>query len=635
MFRQYRPGFALLTALICAGLVTDVEASEPTDDPLDTPRLQLEIGETSGVDDADQWRTQLCNRLHQRLPGQCLDGGADDDIDTPPSVRYRARLHGDDDGLSLDVATRRDEGFDGQLIDRQLTLHDNQAIAAIDTIEALEHQIIDGRIDTDRTADHPPQWWHAMAWQAVALTGATLWYISYDDLNSEDWDYTGLYSDDPELELRPQSEKWSSFGGWRYDDNVMFLNTPLHPMAGAGYYLLGRGSNLGMLQSILVTNMTSFMWEAVVEHQEVLSLNDMIATGVGGIALGEFYHQFGQFFRRAEPTLFNQIMSWIFATPTQIHELIDGGGPMYLGERGDFGWPTETWHRFRIRPGVGASATTDSAEPRVDGEIDARAELNRLPDYRQHSEHSQWLTGPLRSEFGVRLSAGAGDIYNWGLDAELDFAGYHSQNISDNDVGTSYFVGTGLSFRHDQHRFGDWLDRYGIVHFPGLVVDASWLTGGADIRLRHALHPDFYHIDSLAYPNYRDETGLEAGRTVLENHRYYYGFGLSSMLGIEVEAGPIEAHWDWNYHWSQSTDRRDRFWDDEERFGQDLDQYLEINDSVSNHELGVMVDTPLPRLQAGVIGQHRQRTGRVDDGDQSAEERRTDRRALGVIQLDY
>ena len=491
-----------------------------------------------------------------------------------------------------------------------------------------------------RFDNRPISWRWALGGQAFGLTGGTIWYVLDEETKAVDWDYTGWYSDDPELELRPQSEVWKGLDGFRFDDNVMVLNTPLHPLAGSGYYLLARSSSMGMLASFLTANTTSFLWEAVIEHQEVISVNDQIYTGIGGFPLGEFYYQMGQYFRHSEPTRFNRAMSWVFGLPLQLRDLVHGTSPQ-RGGLTDRGFPEDIWAKFVLHTGAGAGLTADGY-----GEVGASGELIRLPDFQAEGEHSKWVFGPLQSSLATSLSLNNDYVHNWKIDAQVDMAGYYHHDISDSGghlEGTSLFVGTGMGFRHVQHWYqeepladGDFLSRYGIVHLPGLRLDGSWLSEHADVRLSYSALPGITSIDSVAYPVYRDETGREAARTVLADERYYYGWGISNLLRLEVDMDPAHFHLNADIHWSRSINALDRFKHEEERFGEDGDGYLTLTDLVSELELGVLFALPVSNLRAGAIAQARRHNGTLTDAtdDEWSADRR-DVRALGTIQLVY
>ena len=626
-------GVVLMVA--AAPAVASTGASTSIDDG-QRPSVLIELHDDAEHSEAFD---KLCDRSSIRFSVACssYDDAPSFGSDHSGPFRYRFEIDPvDDDAVSVRIDGRHGE-TSVRLVDSRLEFDDG--IDPDRFGEALESNLIEPSLTqtTQRTPTSGDHWRNAF-WQSMALMGGTIWYLIYDDLNALDWDYSGLFARDPDLDLRPQSEVWRNFGGWRFDDNMLFVNTPLHSMAGAGYYLLARGAHLGMWQSILVTNLSSFVWEAGVEHQEVISLNDLMFTNLGGIPLGEFYHQMGRFFRSAEPNPFNRMMSWMFATPMEIHDLLDGTGPLYAGERDARGWPVGTWQRFELQPSFGASMGDDAQTRRLDVGIDGHARLIRLPDYRAEAEHNEWVAGPLISQLSANIAADADSVYNWGLDGALDFAGFHHQNISEHNhrlTGRSLFTGLSLGVRHYQHRYGDVLDRYGIVHLPGPVVDSSWLTDAVDLNARLSVHPDFYAIDSRAYPDYVEQTSRKSARTVLDEQRYYYGWGFSTLAALEAEMPYVRLHYGFNYHWNRSIDALDRFWDDEERFGEELDDYLQLTDRLARHELGATVPLWWADMEAGVVGQYRTRFGTLTDAGERWEDRVSDLRAMGVLRMSY
>ena len=74
--------------------------------------------------------------------------------------------------------------------------------------------------------------------------------------------------------------------GFTYDDNQFKTNQWTHPFNGAAYYNSGRANGLGFWSSSIFATAGAFYWECCGETHP-MSLNDMFATAVGGIALGE------------------------------------------------------------------------------------------------------------------------------------------------------------------------------------------------------------------------------------------------------------------------------------------------------------------------------------------------------------
>jgi hypothetical protein len=84
---------------------------------------------------------------------------------------------------------------------------------------------------------------------------------------------------------------WSSIrrnlkSGWVVDDDDFKTNQFLHPYQGSVYHTAARSSGLGFWTSAMYTFMGSALWEIAGETSRP-SLNDQIATGIGGTFFGE------------------------------------------------------------------------------------------------------------------------------------------------------------------------------------------------------------------------------------------------------------------------------------------------------------------------------------------------------------
>ena len=483
-------------------------------------------------------------------------------------------------------------------------------------------------------------WRWALGGQAFALGIGLTWYIVDDETQAVDWDFEGIFSSDPDLELRSQRESWRNLERVRFDDNMMALNTPLHPLAGAGYYINARTSGLGVAHSLLAANITSLLWELGIEHMEITSINDLVYTGMGGFPMGEMYHQLGKYFRSAERTRFTRAMSWVFGLPLQLRDRIHGTTPYYDGAVGEHGFPSRTWARFVIKSNVGTQLNAARY-----GEIGVAMDIRNLPDYRRAGSRDRWLRGPLMNSFHVELGHNGDNVPSWGMDGRLDLLAYYRHEVEGTEgylQGTSFYAGLGVGFRHKENRYpggpttdGEFWGRYGLVHLPGARLDGSLFTEAADFHLSLSSYPTMSSVDSVAYPVYLEETGREASRTVLANEGYYYGFGLSSLLRLEIDIAPMHLHGDLAFHWTRSINARDRFGSDPERFGEDLDDYLTLIERIADLEVGALFDTPIKHLRVGAVGQMRRQDGYLREDLREWNVDRHDLRMMGTMRLIY
>ena len=78
--------------------------------------------------------------------------------------------------------------------------------------------------------------------------------------------------------------------GWVWDLDDFVVNQVGHPYQGSNYFNTGRANGLSFYESAAVTAFGSATWEYYGETN-FASLNDLINTTLGGIALGEMFHR--------------------------------------------------------------------------------------------------------------------------------------------------------------------------------------------------------------------------------------------------------------------------------------------------------------------------------------------------------
>jgi hypothetical protein len=82
--------------------------------------------------------------------------------------------------------------------------------------------------------------------------------------------------------------------GLHFDDNKFKTNQYVHPFNGSTYFNSGRSNGLGFWASTLTAITGATIWEVAGETHPA-SYNDMIATGIGGIAFGETVYRLSSY----------------------------------------------------------------------------------------------------------------------------------------------------------------------------------------------------------------------------------------------------------------------------------------------------------------------------------------------------
>lgn len=463
---------------------------------------------------------------------------------------------------------------------------------------------------------------------AAALGIGAVWYWSNTDLNGLDWQY--------QWTLESQLERHKNFGGWRFDDNSLHLNSPGHPLAGASYYALARSNNFSRTGSFVAAMLTSLAWEALVEYKEVVSLNDMVFTGIAAVPLGEAYHQLGRFFQNSRPTALNTTLAWIFGAPSQFHRWLDGTAPEEPAVYDSlFGWPDNLWHRFALSIGAALtpprtseiSATNASQYDETDDtyhygvELRLTSEIIDIPEVFSPTRASSWQTGSLITQLDLAGTFSSDAVTDFFLNTKLTLAGYFRQSIvedaaSGKPYGYAMLLGTSIAYRHTEYDFPDFRDRLGAVHFPGLSFNLRLLFGDFTLRINADTHPDFAAVQSTAFPAYSRLHSTEQTRTVLRDHGYYYAFGFSRHYRIEASYGAFTLRTNFSRQDFDSIEGHDRN-------QPDITNDISLTDHVMTRDSSLEITLPWGHLtRLGITSQHRYRSGTVDQTTASLSDHR-------------
>ena len=113
---------------------------------------------------------------------------------------------------------------------------------------------------------------------------------------------------------------------WVLDNDQFSVNQFLHPYSGSIYYGLARSSGLNFWESSLYSVAGSFLWEIGGEKTNP-SINDMIATPIGGTFLGEPLFRMANLLLESDdgrPGFWRELGAAIISPPTGFNRLVFG-----------------------------------------------------------------------------------------------------------------------------------------------------------------------------------------------------------------------------------------------------------------------------------------------------------------------
>ncbi|HYX92086.1 MAG TPA: DUF3943 domain-containing protein [Myxococcaceae bacterium] len=358
----------------------------------------------------------------------------------------------------------------------------------------------------------------------------TVWYL-LDDVNVRDrqydWSFTTL------------KKKFLTREAFRFDDNTFGVNAPGHAIAGSLYFLSARTHGASTLEASATALLGSTAWELAVEYREVLSLNDVITTSVGGVALGETFFQVGEFFRRSKPTLVNRVLGvflmgpspllpWDHRPPSAQHTLDSGG------------YPEDMWRRIHIGGGAELSRAAARAPWRSSALVDAHARTVDLAEYgHPGTSDPRWIGRALLADLHVRAAASPSGFDGLWLSAEALWSGMYGKTLRDQGGGPRGIEWlAGLSAIYDYHQMSPdhGRDRLEAVSPIGAFGHAAVHLGAPQLRFDASVYPVFAAVHSHAWQEIATDA-REAAPDSLERDGYYFSMGTRAAGAIALEWG--------------------------------------------------------------------------------------------------
>lgn len=363
-----------------------------------------------------------------------------------------------------------------------------------------------------------PHYLRAALEEGLALGAGTAWYWIDRERQVADWDF-------------PSWKQRLTFEAWRFDNNPFGINFAWHAFNGAGFHVLARSNDLGLAASTGYAFATSMAWEYLFEFREKVSINDVIVTPGAGVAIGEFVHWLGRYVQSRPGWARWPLGFWHSA-----HDALDDRGPRDAGvPRDALGLRADIWHRLRLGYATGGA----SGDVRLH-RVRAEARLVAIPGYLRPGRFSRWFFDGNVTALAVEVTSAGGsgvDVY-----ADTTVLGHYRQRVPRGaGAGHALMVGTALAYQYRRETVGDWQDRLGIMHLPGLAADAHVLWGRARTAARLRLHPDFAGIDAGANADWNDAHAGEVGKTILRRQGYYFGWGYSARLELELDLPGVAA----------------------------------------------------------------------------------------------
>lgn len=140
------------------------------------------------------------------------------------------------------------------------------------------------------------------------------------------------YSDLEDNGVKVYDSTFSTFrehlfhGPWGIDTDAFNINQFAHPYQGSMYHGFARSAGLNYWESLIYTNVGSFLWETAGETTDP-SINDQFASGIGGSFFGETLFRMASLVLEGDggkPGLWRELGAAIISPPTGFNRLAFG-----------------------------------------------------------------------------------------------------------------------------------------------------------------------------------------------------------------------------------------------------------------------------------------------------------------------
>ncbi len=360
---------------------------------------------------------------------------------------------------------------------------------------------------------------------------ATVWYWSAKDLNSRDWD---LYWGWGTLKSKIIGEQTA------FDVNDFSTNAYSHPRSGLMLHTVGRSNGLGVGESVVLNAISTWIWEALIEFREKISLNDLLVNPGAGLSLGESVFQLGLFFRRGADNHANRTLGTALAPLLALNDRFDGARPR-RDIADDMGFSREVWHRFELALGVGLPS---DSQRRMEVNLGVDTQLVTIPGYeRPGSATIRARAGSLSSlRGGLSISSG---LSHTDILTRVLLAGIYRRNFTRDDDGrtrgTGLLLGLANAFDFQTHvRPAFRQDLLANLNLIGPLVEFTARRGDFRVRASAEGYVDFALVHAQALDALLASGAPLTGiKTSLSWYGYYFARGLSARAHV----------WAWFRQW--------------------------------------------------------------------------------------
>lgn len=393
----------------------------------------------------------------------------------------------------------------------------------------------------------------------------------------EDWQF--------QLNWEDQKDRFFLFKANKFDSNPFGTNWT-HGLGGAVYFNIARYHGLNLFESFLFESATSMIWEYITEWREVVSINDNFFSGIGGLPIGEPFHQIGKYLLSRKGTL-SHIAGYVINP-------IFGVSDLFGGKK----WRSSFNEEYFSSPGLKISMSNENVSFRDKNKgggnrlhLSIGSEFLKIPGYGKAGEKEarEKFTTTFYTDVELGFSIGNGVIEEYTFNTKVLYLGFFNQRIQSHEDGKlegySFYIGASSAYNHfkkktyayydkGQYHYDfagneepvqplNFSDKLAIINLIGPSAHLTLYSSPFKLEIAADAYFDFGLVNSFALNKYSEDNDVFEKRmkTTLSYYGYYYAFGYTLNLDTRLEIGNLSFSGGFRYQNYCSIQGLDRFQD--------------------------------------------------------------------------
>ncbi len=391
----------------------------------------------------------------------------------------------------------------------------------------------------------------------------------------EDWQFRLTWKD--------QKRRFFTTEAIKFDSNP-FLTNWTHGVSGAAFFNIARYYRLNIPESLLFELSSSLSWEYITEWREVISINDVFFSGLGGLPIGEPLYQYSKYLlsrKGVVPKIAGYIINPIFA----LNDLI-----------GQKKWRNHFREEYQNAPTVEISAGFEKSRYLHNKEsnlnlthLGLSSTFLNVPQFSRNKgkKYSEKLNKTFYTSVSLDLSLSSEGVEEYIFETEVVLFGkaekrektgkrgkiksnklfygfssgfelFKKRSIVDYDKGEYHYDFTAGEQPPQPTEFKD---KLAVINLAGPVFYYRTDSGRLTTELKLNGYLNFSLVTSNALNKYTENNDLFELRrkTTLSYYGYYYAFGYTLKSYASLSAGILRFSGSAKYQRFSSIQGVDRF----------------------------------------------------------------------------